>query len=81
MLAIPCQAENLFAKTLSITSFGNASNFNASKIGLIPKKLMQTITNIISASQACIFLKNLMDSIWNPYINAKTRVIIPKILI
>ena len=63
MLAIPCQAENLSANTLSITSFGKASNFNASKIGLIPKKLMHTIANIKSASQACIFLKNLMDSL------------------
>ena len=52
MLAIPCHAENLSAKTLSMTSFGKASTFNASKIGLIPKKLMQTITKIKSASHA-----------------------------
>ena len=52
MLAIPCHAENLSAKTLSMTSFGKASNFNASKIGLIPKKLMQTMTKIKSASHA-----------------------------
>ena len=52
MLEIPGHAENLSAKTLSMTSIGTASTYNASKIGLIPKKLMQTMTKIKSASHA-----------------------------